>query len=435
MGRALGIVSAHVSPAAAEAFAVGAGCIATPKPTHTRTCPGPHLPGACVRMLTTFLVMSGFGYSAKEKLFYAVAWTPKATVQAALSGACAAQAVLWRTIGSSCLRGSWHQAEERCMAAAACVCSMLPLHGSCTGRTRPACAGFAATLQIADLQVAEVHAVPSSHALISACLVPGPQPPRWRWQKSTSVATPPASSALNTRDGAMTSWCGGSRRSESPCCNTDCGTAAATGAAAAVATYSQPCPVHVPCAVVHQHRSFRNDQLNTTPSSRPLQVTGVFTILVCGTLGSLAIPLVAPRLLQPARDDAAAGEDSESTREAEVEEDMDKQVGVGGWERTAAAEARERHQTRLVVQGCMEGGWFGRPACSVVGAVDGATLLPGEVASRVHGCALPSLPHRAPRFLPMLQLSERALKQREPSVRELFGRAARRSQASLPRTV
>jgi hypothetical protein len=39
-------------------------------------------------MLFTFFGMAGFGYTVKEKLFYAVAWTPKATVQAALSGVC-----------------------------------------------------------------------------------------------------------------------------------------------------------------------------------------------------------------------------------------------------------------------------------------------------------------------------------------------------------
>ncbi|KAK2076722.1 hypothetical protein QBZ16_005482 [Prototheca wickerhamii] len=41
--------------------------------------------GLAIRMIMTFLVMSGFGYNTKEKLFYAFAWTPKATVQAALS--------------------------------------------------------------------------------------------------------------------------------------------------------------------------------------------------------------------------------------------------------------------------------------------------------------------------------------------------------------
>ena len=46
--------------------------------------------GLTLRALTTFLVMGRFGYTWREKLFYAVAWTPKATVQAALSGACSA---------------------------------------------------------------------------------------------------------------------------------------------------------------------------------------------------------------------------------------------------------------------------------------------------------------------------------------------------------
>lgn len=50
-----------------------------------------HLPGVCLRTLVTYLVMGGFGYTAREKLFYALAWTPKATVQAALSGAAGAR--------------------------------------------------------------------------------------------------------------------------------------------------------------------------------------------------------------------------------------------------------------------------------------------------------------------------------------------------------
>ncbi|PSC74772.1 mitochondrial sodium hydrogen exchanger 9B2-like [Micractinium conductrix] len=43
--------------------------------------------GLAVRLGVTLLVMGGFGYSWKEKIFYAVSWTPKATVQAALSAA------------------------------------------------------------------------------------------------------------------------------------------------------------------------------------------------------------------------------------------------------------------------------------------------------------------------------------------------------------
>jgi solute carrier family 9B (sodium/hydrogen exchanger), member 1/2 len=42
--------------------------------------------GVTVRTLVTYVAMMGFDYTWKEKLFYAIAWTPKATVQAALSG-------------------------------------------------------------------------------------------------------------------------------------------------------------------------------------------------------------------------------------------------------------------------------------------------------------------------------------------------------------
>lgn len=37
-------------------------------------------------MIVTFFAMSRGGYTTKEKIFFALAWTPKATVQAALSG-------------------------------------------------------------------------------------------------------------------------------------------------------------------------------------------------------------------------------------------------------------------------------------------------------------------------------------------------------------
>ena len=43
--------------------------------------------GVILRMLFTFGAMSGLGFSVKEKVFFSVAWTPKATVQAALSAA------------------------------------------------------------------------------------------------------------------------------------------------------------------------------------------------------------------------------------------------------------------------------------------------------------------------------------------------------------
>jgi Kef-type K+ transport system membrane component KefB len=43
--------------------------------------------GVTVRVVCTYVAMSDRSYNWKEKLFYAIAWTPKATVQAALSGA------------------------------------------------------------------------------------------------------------------------------------------------------------------------------------------------------------------------------------------------------------------------------------------------------------------------------------------------------------
>ncbi|KAL6784451.1 hypothetical protein ACKKBF_B01840 [Auxenochlorella protothecoides x Auxenochlorella symbiontica] len=41
--------------------------------------------GVILRMIVTFFAMSRGGYTTKEKIFFALAWTPKATVQAALS--------------------------------------------------------------------------------------------------------------------------------------------------------------------------------------------------------------------------------------------------------------------------------------------------------------------------------------------------------------
>ena len=43
--------------------------------------------GLAVRMVLTYLAMAGMRYNVKEKIFFSVAWTPKATVQAALSAA------------------------------------------------------------------------------------------------------------------------------------------------------------------------------------------------------------------------------------------------------------------------------------------------------------------------------------------------------------
>ncbi|KDD76338.1 hypothetical protein H632_c262p0 [Helicosporidium sp. ATCC 50920] len=41
--------------------------------------------GLAIRIIATFFCMAGFGYTTRERIFYALAWSPKATVQAALS--------------------------------------------------------------------------------------------------------------------------------------------------------------------------------------------------------------------------------------------------------------------------------------------------------------------------------------------------------------
>jgi hypothetical protein len=42
-------------------------------------------PGVTLRIISTFMVMYDRKYTLRERVFYAVAWTPKATVQASLS--------------------------------------------------------------------------------------------------------------------------------------------------------------------------------------------------------------------------------------------------------------------------------------------------------------------------------------------------------------
>ncbi len=58
------------------------------------------------------------------------------------------------------------------------------------------------------------------------------------------------------------------------------------------------------------------------------QVTGVFAIIVCGTLGTLAIHLAAPILLSPA-EEGSDSEAGESTVVAEPGDGAEDQVG--GW--------------------------------------------------------------------------------------------------------
>ncbi len=53
--------------------------------TATTTTTAPPQKGVVLRVIITFLIMFDRQYTWKERLFYAVAWTPKATVQASLS--------------------------------------------------------------------------------------------------------------------------------------------------------------------------------------------------------------------------------------------------------------------------------------------------------------------------------------------------------------
>jgi hypothetical protein len=72
-----------------------------------------------LRTFITYIIMSGFGYNWREKLFYAVAWTPKATVQAALSSkwllvVCLGSAWLaGRCAARCCRRGSLRRGSLR----------------------------------------------------------------------------------------------------------------------------------------------------------------------------------------------------------------------------------------------------------------------------------------------------------------------------------
>jgi hypothetical protein len=47
--------------------------------------PTPTNKGVALRIIVTFFAMYDRGYTWRERLFFAVAWTPKATVQASLS--------------------------------------------------------------------------------------------------------------------------------------------------------------------------------------------------------------------------------------------------------------------------------------------------------------------------------------------------------------
>lgn len=82
--------------------------------------------GLCVRVIVTFFIMGNRRYNWKERIFYAVAWTPKATVQASLSAV--PLALINRVMVDSPDYEQWQQWGEDCLATgifAIIVCATL----------------------------------------------------------------------------------------------------------------------------------------------------------------------------------------------------------------------------------------------------------------------------------------------------------------------
>lgn len=70
--------------------------------------------GLCVRVIITFFIMGKRRYTWKERLFFAVAWTPKATVQASLSAV--PLALINSVMAGSPDFEQWQQWGEDCLA-------------------------------------------------------------------------------------------------------------------------------------------------------------------------------------------------------------------------------------------------------------------------------------------------------------------------------
>lgn len=82
--------------------------------------------GLCLRVIITFFIMGNRRYNWKERLFYAVAWTPKATVQASLSAV--PLALINSVMKDSPDYAQWQQWGEDCLATgifAIIVCATL----------------------------------------------------------------------------------------------------------------------------------------------------------------------------------------------------------------------------------------------------------------------------------------------------------------------
>lgn len=58
-------------------------------------------------------------------------------------------------------------------------------------------------------------------------------------------------------------------------------------------------------------------------------MTGIFAIIVCGTLGTMAIHFAAPRLLLPAEEGSGSDDDGEEEEDSEEEQRSEAGPEVG----------------------------------------------------------------------------------------------------------
>jgi hypothetical protein len=82
--------------------------------------------GLCVRVIITYFIMGSRRYNWKERVFYAIAWTPKATVQASLSAV--PLALINNNLAGSPDYAQWQRWGEDCLATgifAIIVCATL----------------------------------------------------------------------------------------------------------------------------------------------------------------------------------------------------------------------------------------------------------------------------------------------------------------------